>query len=107
MRLKKAAIFILVLLTVFGFTAVDEAYSNMMDQQGKLSLNIRKVNSDYVTISIFGQSASVNIKELQDDWSGFSDNVTVGLDNIVGEIQGLIGLEKHEPDYSTFKTEIL
>lgn len=106
MKLKKTAVFILVLLSVFGFTAVDEAYSHMMDQPGKISLNIRRVNSDYVTISIFGQSTAINIKELQDDWNEFSNNVTTGLDNTVGEIQELFGL-KPEPDYSAFKTEML
>lgn len=107
MKFKKIAVFILVLLAVFSFTAVDEAYSNMMDHPGKLSLNIRRVNSDYITISIFGQSAAVNTKKLQDDWSEFSNKVTTGLDNTVGEIKGLIGLEKYEPDYSTFKSEML
>ena len=34
MKLKKAIVFILVLLVSFGFTAVDEAYSDMMDQPG-------------------------------------------------------------------------
>ena len=107
MKLKKAIVFILVLLAVFGFTAVDEAYSDMMDQPGKLTLNVRRVNSDYVTISIFGQSTAINIKELQNNWSEFSKNVTNGLDSTVGEIRELFGLEKYEPDYSTFKSQML
>lgn len=107
MKLKKTMVFILVFLSVFAFTAVDEAYSHMMDQPGKLSLNIRRVNSEYISISIFGQSAAVNIKKLQDDWSEFSNNVTLGLDNTVSEIRDLFGINKYEPDYSTFQTEML
>lgn len=107
MKLKKTIVFILVILAVFGFTAVDEAYSDMMDQQGKITLNVRRVNSDYLTISIFGQSAAINIQELQDNWNEVSEKVTGGLDNAVGEIREFLGIEEYEPDYTTFNTEIL
>ena len=107
MKLKKTAIFILVFLAVHGFTAVDEAYSDMMDQEGKVALNVRRVNSEYVTVSIFGQSAEVNIKEMKEDWSAFSRKVTKGLDHTVAEIRDLLGIEEPERDYSVFNTEIL
>ncbi|MDD3199615.1 MAG: hypothetical protein PHV71_04655 [Eubacteriales bacterium] len=107
MKLKKTAVFILVFLAIYGFTAVDEAYSDMMDQPGKVSLNVRKVNSEYVTVSIFGQSAAVNIKEIKEYWSTFNQMVTKGLDNTVAEIHDLLGISKEEPDYSVFNTEIL
>ncbi len=107
MRLKKTIIFILVFAAVYGFVAVDEAYSDMMDQPGKVALHVRRVNPEYVTFSMFGQTAAVNTRELKEDWREFSDTVTVGLDRAVLGIQGFLGIEQQPPDYSVFKTEIL
>ena len=107
MRLKKAILFILVFTAVYGFTAVDEAYSDMMDQPGKLSLQIRRVNTDYLTLSMFGKSAAINISELKADWSELTGSVTEGLDTAVSGIQGFLGIVEPERDYNVFKTEIL
>lgn len=107
MRGKKVLIFVLVFAAVYGFTAVDEAYSDMMDREGMISLHVRRVNSEYVTLSMFGQTAAVNIRELKDRWGGFSDKVTGGLDQTVSGIQGFLGIEEPERDYSVFNTEIL
>jgi ABC-type Na+ efflux pump permease subunit len=109
LRFKKFIVFILVFAAVYGFTAVDEAYSDMMDREGKVSLHIRRVNSEYVTLSIFGQTAAVNTKELKEDWEDFSDTVTAGLDRAVGHIHTFLGIEDQEKerDYAVFKTEIL
>jgi len=107
MRLKKLLVFVLVFAAVYGITAVDEAYSDMMDQEGKISLHVRRVNSEYVTFSMFGQTAAVNTKELKNNWSDFSNTVTASLDHTVANIQGFLGIEEPERDYSVFKTEIL
>lgn len=107
MRLKKIIIFVLVFAAVYGFTAVDEAYSDMMDREGKISLHVRRVNSEYVTFSMFGQTTAVNTKELREDWNEFSDTVTAGLDRAAGHIQIFLGIEEPERDYSVFATEIL
>ncbi|MDD3168598.1 MAG: hypothetical protein PHC91_03920 [Eubacteriales bacterium] len=107
MRLKKILIFVLVFAAVYGFTAVDEAYSDMMDQEGRISLHVRRVNSEYVTFSMFGQTAEVNIKQLKENWSAFSNRVILGLDQTVVRVQGLLGIEEPERDYSVFNTEIL
>lgn len=107
MRWKKLTVFILVFSAVYGFTAVDEAYSDMMDQDGKIAPNVRRVNSDYVAFSMFGQTATVNIKKLEEDWGGFSNHVTSGLDVAVVNIQDFLGIEEPVRDYSVFKTEIL
>ncbi len=107
MRLKKLLVFILVFTAVIGFTAVDEAYSDMMDQEGQISLHVRRVNDEYVTFSIFGQTAALNTKELKEDWDGFSDRVTAGLDKAVVHIRRFLGIVEQERDYTVFKTEIL
>ena len=107
MRLKKLLVFILVFATVYGFTAVDEAYSDMMDQTGKVSLHVRRVNSEYVTLSMFGQTAAINTKELNENWGKINNTVTANLDLAVAEIQDFLGIKEPERDYSVFKTEIL
>ncbi len=107
MRLKKILIFVLVFAAVYGFTAVDEAYSDMMDQEGRISLHIRRVNSEYVTFSMFGQTVAVNIKEIKEGWVDFSNTVTAGLEQTTSNVQGFLGIQEPERDYSVFKTEIL
>lgn len=107
MRLKKILVFILVFAAVYGFTAVDEAYSDMMDQTGKVALHVRRVNSDYVSLSIFGQTAAINTSDLKEDWREFSHTVTANLDQAVLGIQNILGMQEPERDYSVFKTEIL
>jgi hypothetical protein len=107
LRLKKLLIFTLVFTAVIGFTAVDEAYSDMMDQEGQVSLHVRRVNDEYVTFSIFGQTAAVNTRKLSEDWDGFSDNVTAELDHAVVHIRRFLGIVEPERDYAVFKTRIL
>jgi cytolysin (calcineurin-like family phosphatase) len=107
MRTKKIIVFILVFAAVYGFTAVDEAYSDMMDREGKVGLHVRRVNSEYVTLSIFGQTAALNTKEMRENWEEFSDTVRSGLESAVGRIHTLLGIEEQEKDYTVFKTEIM
>ena len=107
MRLKKILLFVLVFAAVYGITAVDEAYSDMMDKEGKIALHVRRVNSDYVTLSMFGQTAAVNTTELRENWSDFSNTITANLDEAVGSIRVFLGIVEPERDYTVFKTEIL
>lgn len=107
MRIKKILIFVLVFAAVYGFTAVDEAYSDMMDQEGSIALHVRRVNSEYVTFSMFGQTAAINIKELKESWKGFSEKMVASLDQTVEGIQGFLGIQEPERDYNVFNTEIL
>lgn len=107
MRWKKFIVFVLVFSAVYGITAVDEAYSDMMDRDGMITPHVRRVNSDYVMFSMFGQTAKVNMTELGEDWIIFRNRVTAGLDVAVVRIQDFLGIEEPERDYSVFKTEIL
>jgi muconolactone delta-isomerase len=107
MKLKKLVIFTLVFTAVIGFTAVDEAYSDMMDQEGQVSLHVRRVNDEYVTFSIFGQTATLDTKELKEDWGGFSESVTSELDHAVVHFRHFLGIVEPERDYAVFKTQIL
>ena len=100
-------VFILVFGAVYGLTAVDGAYSDMMDRDGQVGLDIRRVNSDYVTISMFGRTTAVNTEELSEDWRAFSDKVTDGLDRGVNQIRELMGVREEEPDYNVFHVQIL
>jgi cytolysin (calcineurin-like family phosphatase) len=107
LRGKKIIVFILVFAAVYGFTAVDEAYSDMMDREGKVGLHVRRVNSEYVTLSIFGQTVALNTKEMKEDWEEFSDTVRSGLDSASGRIRTFLGVKEEERDYTVFKTEIM
>ena len=107
LKWKKLAIFVLVFAAVYGFTSVDEAYSDMMDQDGKIAPHVRRVSSDFVAFSMFGQTAKVNTTKLEGDWGDFSSRVTDGLDVAVVHIQDFLGIEEPERDYTVFKTEIL
>ncbi len=107
MRLKKVIVFILVFAAVYGFVAVDDAYSNMMDQPGQVALHVRRVNTEYVTVSMFGQSKAINTKKIHEEWTNFSKEVTSRLDVAVLEIRDFLGMVEMERDYSVFKTDIL
>ncbi len=107
MRIKKILVFLLVFAAVYGITAVDEAYSDMMDREGKIALRVRRVNTEYVTFSMFGQTAAVNTKELKESWRDINIRVTTGLDTAVADIRDFLGIEEPVRDYSVFKTEIL
>lgn len=107
MRLKKFIVFVLVYAAVYGFTAVDQAYSDMMDQDGKIAPQVRRVNTDYVTFSMFGQTADVNTEKIKEDWGELSGKVTGELDFAVGHIRHFLGIVEPERDYTVFKTEIL
>jgi hypothetical protein len=106
-RLKKIAVFMLVFTAVYGVVTVDEAYSDMMDREGQIAPQVRRINSDYVTFSMFGQTAEINMTELEKDWDQFSDEVTSELDSAVGHIRNFLGIKESERDYSVFKTQIL
>lgn len=106
-RIKKLIVFILVMLTVFAFTAVDNAYSDMMDQDGQVRLQVRRINSEYISLSIFGKTKTVNTKELAEDWDEFSQKVVGGLETTTDHIRGALGIEEPERDYSVFHTQIL
>lgn len=107
MRRKKILVFILVFAAVYGITAVDEAYSDMMDREGKISLHVRRVNSEYVTFSMLGQTTAVNMKELKENLREIRRTVVAGLDEAVYGIQDFLGIEEPVRDYNVFKTEIL
>jgi hypothetical protein len=106
-RFKKLLVFIIVFTAVIGFTAVDEAYSDMMDQEGQISLHVRRVNEEYVTFSMFGQTAALNTRELKDNWAGLSGQVTEDLDHMVIHIRHFLGIVEPKRDYTVFKTEML
>lgn len=104
---KKLIIFILVFGAVYGFQAVDEAYSDMLDRDGQIGLDIRRIDSDHITLAMFGMTKAVNTEELGEDWRNFSANVTDGLDVAVDNIHELLGVEEEEPDYNVFHVQIL
>ncbi|MBR0596319.1 hypothetical protein [Sinanaerobacter chloroacetimidivorans] len=107
MRIKKLIVFILVFAAVYGFTAVDQAYSDMMDKEGSVGLSVRRVNPEYITVSMFGKSTAVNTRELSEDWNDFSEAVVDRLETATASIRGALGIEDPERDYSVFQLQML
>lgn len=107
MRLRKIIVFVLVFAAVYGLSAVDAAYSDLLDDDGQVGLSVRRVNSDYVTLSLFGKTAAVNTKELGDNWADFSSKVVAGLESFTSGTREFLGIEEEERDYSVFHTELL
>lgn len=107
MRKKKIAVFMLVFFAVYGIVSVDRAYSDMMDRDGLLTPQIRRVNSDYVSLSMFGETVSVNKTELAADWEDITRTVTAKLDTAVLRTREFLGIQEDQIDYSVFKTQIL
>lgn len=68
MRKKKLVIFTLALFFMIGLVTVDEAYSDMMGKEGMLSLQTRRLDQNWVTISILGKECKVNMTEMQSKW---------------------------------------
>jgi len=107
MKLKKLAVFILVFSAVCGIISVDEAYSDMLDQEGMIAPNAVRVDEDLVSFSMFGQTAVINVTKLENDWYDVSTKVASRLDTAVTHIQTFLGIEEEERDYSVFHTQIL
>lgn len=107
MRIKKLLVFIMVFLAVYGFVAVDESYSDMMDKDGQVGLDVRRVNSEYITVSIFGKSADINTRELSEEWEKITDHVVDRLETTTNGIRTAFGIKDIERDYSVFKSQML
>lgn len=107
MKWKKLIVFIMVFAAVYGFVTVDAAYSDMLDQEGKIVPSIRRVNTQYVVVSMMGKSASIDIKRLGEDWHEFSNNVVDNLDAAVKNIRETLGIEKEKINYDSFQVHLL
>jgi len=107
MRLKKIIVFLMVFFAVYSFIAVDESFSDMLDMDGQVGLDVRRVNSDYITLSIFGKTADINTRELSENWGQFSNNVVDELETFTASIRESLGIEEPERDYSVFNLQQL
>ncbi|WP_027399352.1 hypothetical protein [Anaerovorax odorimutans] len=107
MRLKKTIVFILVFMSVLSVVTVDSAYSDMLDQEGKLIPNVKRLNTNYLSISMFGKSEEINIKELEENWNKISTIVVSNLDSFVTNVRKTFGIEKEEINYDAFKPQLL
>lgn len=107
MKWKKFIVFIMVFAAVYGFVTVDSAYSDMLDQEGKIVPSVRRVNSQYVVVSMLGKSAAIDTKQLGEDWREFSNNVVDNLDAAVKNIRETLGIEKEKINYDSFQVHLL
>lgn len=106
MRIQKLILFVMVNLAIYGFVAVDSAYSDMLDLDGRIGLKMQKIDEDYVAMSMFGKTATINTTQLGEKWNEFSNTVVAGLDSASSNIRQFIGAEE-EKDYSVFNLQLL
>ncbi|MGI6731065.1 MAG: hypothetical protein ACOX5F_04090 [Anaerovoracaceae bacterium] len=106
MILKKLIVFFMVIFAVIGFVTVDAAYSDMLDLEGKIGLEVKRIDEDYLSMSIFGKVAEINTTEVARSWNEFSETVVAGLNSATTGIRRLAGIEE-ERDYSVFQLQML
>lgn len=107
MRGKKIAVFFVVYFLITGLITVDRAYSDMLDLQGRIAPEIRRVDEDHVHYAILGQTISINTTELTESWVAFRDGVVDKLEFATTEIRSFIGAKEIERDYSVFQLQML
>lgn len=71
---------------------VDAAYSDMMDRDGMLSLELRRVDEENIKISAFGMSGEINAEDAAEEWQAIQARVTDALDSAAGSVRTLLGL---------------
>ena len=67
-RGKKALIAAIVFLFFVGLAAVDGSYAALMQQDGALTLQIRRLDERNIRVSCFGMTREVDLVELRALW---------------------------------------
>ena len=67
-RGKKAMVACVVFLFVVGLAAVDGAYAALMQQDGALTLQVRRLDERSIRVSGFGMTREVDLVELRALW---------------------------------------
>lgn len=70
-RGKKLALFLIVFLFLVGLAAVDGSYADMMHKDGSLTLQVKRVDENCISLSLFGQTREVNLLELEQRWNSW------------------------------------
>lgn len=97
-RGQKFLLFLLVFAGTVGVLQVDGAYSNMMDREGTLSLELRRVDEENIRISAFGGSKEINGAEVAAEWERIQAGVTDTLDRAALSARRLLGLSDKQSD---------
>ena len=67
-RGKKALVAAVVFLFFIGLVAVDGSYAELMQKDGALTLQVRRLNEQMIRISCFGFTREVDMLELKARW---------------------------------------
>ena len=67
-RGKKALIAAVVFLFFVGLAAVDGSYAELMQQDGALTLQVRRMDERNIRVSCFGMTREVDLVELRALW---------------------------------------
>ena len=93
---QKLLLFLLVFAGTAGVLKVDQAYSDMMDQEGMLGLSVRRVDEENLRVSVFGRTEEINAAEVVESWKDVQENVTAALDSAASGVRELLGISGEE-----------
>ncbi len=93
---QKLLLFLLVFAGTAGVLKVDQAYSDMMDQEGMLGLSVRRVDEENLRVSVFGRTEEINAAEVAESWKDVQENVTAALDSAASGVRELLGISGEE-----------
>lgn len=107
LRFKKAVVFAMTVLFMFGLVAVDGAYSEMMGKEGVLSLQTRRVDHDNVRFSLLGQQAEINVTDMRMTLDDIKDEAVDFLEDVSANVRKLLGIPAWPRDDLPFEYRIL
>ncbi len=114
MFVKKTMVFIVTMLAVFAFVAVDAAYSDMLDEDSFLIPVVKKISEDQVSIVLLGKTASINVTQIEEKWDNINNTINekynqtkVYFAERMSDVKLALGLEKEDIDYAAFKSQLL
>lgn len=114
MFMKKTMVFIVTMLAVFAFVAVDAAYSDMLDEDSFLIPVVKKTGESHVSIVLLGKTASVNVAQIEEKWDNINNTVNekykegkIYFAQRVEDVKLALGIEKENIDYAAFKSQLL
>ena len=89
LRRKKTAVFFIVFFGVVGLLQVDAACADLVDRPPLLNVEIRKVNRDTVSFHMLGETAYLNVRELEERIRSMGEEVERWKDRVLDFFSGL------------------
>lgn len=65
-RGQRFLLFCLIFFGTAGIFQVDAAYSDMMDQEGLISVAVRRVDTEHIKLLYFGETREIDVRDAQE-----------------------------------------